>query len=150
MQGKKIESEKEDQKETIVSFPRTLELQEDLPKGNENNNHLLSKHRILLLDTNKETRNSYITLALTQALRQSENVDFLVVGNHKNALATFVDQKCDILIAVGGNGGEPSILSRLAALAEYSVLWTTEDPYEISENIRLSAMFDLVFSNDLA
>ncbi|MCL2934652.1 MAG: tetratricopeptide repeat protein, partial [Trichodesmium sp. MAG_R03] len=141
---------KEDQKETITSFPRTLELQEDLPKGNENNNHLLSKHRILLLDTNKETRNSYIILALTQALRQSENVDFLVVGNNKKALATFVDQKCDILIAVGGNGGEPSILSRLAALAEYSVLWTTEDPYEISENIRLSAMFDLVFSNDLA
>lgn len=52
------------------------------------------------------------------------------------------------MIVVGGNGGELSILFWFVVLVEYSVLWIIEDFYEISENIRLLVMFDLVFSND--
>ena len=50
----------------------------------------------------------------------------------------------------GGARAHAPLVGRLAGLARTSVLWTTEDPYEREANVRGSAAFDLVFTNDRA
>lgn len=109
-----------------------------------------TKSRILLIDTCKETHNHYIILAILDALQRHEDVEFVTLSDYQDALSTFVEARCDTLIAVGGSGGDCLILARLAALAKCSVLWTTEDPYELTNNVRLARCFDLVFTNDLS
>ena len=43
---------------------------------------------------------------------------------------------------------QEALLDRLVRLCGFSVLWTTEDPYEVATNTQLAQSFDLVFFND--
>ncbi|MEO0645618.1 MAG: glycosyltransferase [Cyanobacteria bacterium J06650_10] len=108
------------------------------------------RNRILLFDSCKQTHNHYIMRALLYSLQKSETVEFAVLGNYRNALELISKHDIDILIVVGGSGGDYPLLSRLVSLSKCSVLWTTEDPYELSSNVRLSSCFDLIYTNDLA
>ncbi|HCE3202977.1 TPA: glycosyltransferase [Vibrio parahaemolyticus] len=104
--------------------------------------------RVLLLDTFKETRNFYITKAIESAL--SSIVEKVTLTNYKDAISDYYKYNCNVFLAFGGAGGEDYIVSTLAKNAKCSVLWTTEDPYELKNNVKLSKYFDLVFTNDRA
>ncbi|MEH3145220.1 MAG: glycosyltransferase [Methylobacterium frigidaeris] len=106
--------------------------------------------RILVLDTAAQTHNSYIPLAIVDALQRHPAVEWVRQADYGNAVDLFRREGCDTLLALGGSGGDLAVLGRLCAMAARSVLWTTEDPYELEENLRVSAPFDLVFTNDLA
>lgn len=106
--------------------------------------------RVLLLDTAAKTHNSYIPLAITDALGRHPLVEKVVQADYSNAVALFTSNQCNAFIALGGAGGDFAIIARLCAMAEFSALWTTEDPYELEENIRISKVFDTVFTNDLS
>ena len=110
----------------------------------------MSDLSILLLDTEPQTHNRYLVLAIADALRRHPAVGRVQVGGHGDALVTFVEQGLDTLIAFGGARAHAPLVGRLAGLARTSVLWTTEDPYEREANVRGSAAFDLVFTNDRA
>ncbi|WCS25486.1 glycosyltransferase [Methylobacterium sp. NMS14P] len=110
----------------------------------------MSDLSILLLDTEPRTHNRYLVLAIADALRRHPAVGRVHVGGHGDAVATFVEQGFDTLIAFGGARAQAPLVGRLAGLARTSVLWTTEDPYERAANVRGSAAFDLVFTNDRA
>ncbi|MEE7502053.1 glycosyltransferase family protein [Methylobacterium mesophilicum] len=110
----------------------------------------MSDLSILLLDTEPQTHNRYLVLAIADALRRHPVVGRVHVGGHGDALVTFVEQGLDTLIAFGGARAHAPLVGRLAGLARTSVLWTTEDPYEREANVRGSAAFDLVFTNDRA
>ncbi|MGE8126354.1 glycosyltransferase family protein [Methylobacterium sp. NPDC080182] len=110
----------------------------------------MSDLSILLLDTEPQTHNRYLVLAIADALRRHPAVGRVHVGGHGDALATFVEQGLDTLIAFGGARAHAPLVGRLAGLARTGVLWTTEDPYEREANVRGSGVFDLVFTNDLA
>lgn len=103
---------------------------------------------ILLLDTEPRTHNHYIALAIADALRRHPDVARVVVAHHGDALATFVTEGLDTFLAFGGAKMHAPLLGRLARLAQLSILWTTEDPYERSSNVRFSDCFDIVFTND--
>ncbi len=103
---------------------------------------------ILLLDTEPRTHNHYIVLAIADALRRHPDVARVVVAHHGDALATFVAEGLDTFLAFGGAKMHAPLLGRLARLARLSILWTTEDPYERSSNVRFSDCFDIVFTND--
>ena len=105
---------------------------------------------ILLLDTEPGTHNHYIVLAIADALRRHPRVARVHLAGHADALATFTSEGFDTLFAFGGARKHAPVLGRLAALARLSILWTTEDPYELTDNVRCSTGFNLVFTNDRA
>lgn len=109
-----------------------------------------ARFRILVLDTAAQTHNPHIALAIADALRRHPGVGFVEQAGYGDAIARFAAAGCDTLLAVGGAGGDLAVLARLCAMSRRAVLWTTEDPYELAENLRVSAPFDLVFTNDLA
>ncbi|TNC12758.1 glycosyltransferase [Methylobacterium terricola] len=106
-------------------------------------------YRILVLDTAAQTHNSYIALAIVDALRRHPAVERVRQADYGNAVDLFRREGCDTVLALGGAGADLAVLGRLCAMAVRSVLWTTEDPYELEENLRVAAPFDLVFTNDL-
>ncbi|KQO66014.1 hypothetical protein ASF22_04925 [Methylobacterium sp. Leaf87] len=105
---------------------------------------------ILLLDTEPGTHNHYIVLAIADALRRHPRVARVHLAGHADALATLTDEGLDTVLAFGGARKHAPVLGRLAARAQLSILWTTEDPYELADNVRCSTGFDLVFTNDKA
>ncbi|GJD51611.1 hypothetical protein OPKNFCMD_4366 [Methylobacterium crusticola] len=106
--------------------------------------------RILVLDTAAQTHNSYIPLAIVDALQRHPAVELVRQADYGTAIEVFRSQRCDTFLAVGGAGGDFAVIARLCALATRAALWTTEDPYELEENLRIAAPFDAVFTNDLA
>lgn len=105
---------------------------------------------ILLLDTEPQTHNRYLVLAIADALRRHPAVARVHVAGHADALTAFAAHGLDTLIAFGGARAHAPLVGRLAGLARTSVLWTTEDPYERAANVRGATGFDLVFTNDRA
>jgi glycosyltransferase involved in cell wall biosynthesis len=110
----------------------------------------MSDLSILLLDTEPQTQNRYLVLAIADALRRHPAVRRVHVAGHADALTAFAEHGLDTLIAFGGARLHAPLVGRLASLARTSVLWTTEDPYERAANVRGAAGFDLVFTNDRA
>ena len=110
----------------------------------------MSDLSILLLDTEPQTQNRYLVLAIADALRRHPAVRRVHVAGHADALTAFTEHGLDTLIAFGGARLHAPVVGRLASLARTSVLWTTEDPYERAANVRGAAGFDLVFTNDRA
>lgn len=110
----------------------------------------MTQVRVFLLNTEVKTQNKYITLSIHAALVANPNVEAVISGQHGTAVRDFIDGKCDVFIAFGGAGAHAPLLARLCGMAKVSVLWTTEDPYELEANVRLSDIFDVVFTNDLA
>jgi glycosyltransferase involved in cell wall biosynthesis len=109
-----------------------------------------ARHRIFLLDTEVQTHNRYIALSIRAALAERPDVEIATLGEHGTAVRDFIAGRHDFFLAFGGAGHHAPLLARLCALARFSVLWTTEDPYERAVNVEFSRPFDAVFSNDRA
>lgn len=104
--------------------------------------------RVILLDTKARNPNHYICLALARALAESPRISSLVHAESHNALRLAADNACNLFIAFDGEELDTTLCARLSAYCGRSVLWVTEDPYEITKNKHNAAIFDLVFSND--
>lgn len=107
-----------------------------------------SGFRILLLDTKTQNPNHYICLAIQQALMATPGVGCVVKAELHNAVSEAVNHGCNLFFAFDGEELERSICSRVAAACGLSVLWVTEDPYELNANVANADLFDLVFTND--
>lgn len=110
----------------------------------------MTKYRIILVDTKNSNPNHYICLALHRALINSANVELVIKAELHEAVSLAVDNKCDLFFAFDGEELNRSICSKLTKICGKSVLWVTEDPYELSVNIANADLFDLVFTNDSA
>lgn len=108
------------------------------------------KFRIVLLDTKYRNPNHYICIALGAALERHPNVEFVRKADPVNALNVAHEHRCNLFVAFDGEELDTILCERLARLCGRSVLWVTEDPYEIDANVRHSRLFDLVFTNDSA
>jgi len=75
-------------------------------------------------------------------------VDHVVKAELHNAVSEAVKHGCNLFFAFDGEELEFSICSRVAAVCGLSVLWVTEDPYELNTNVANADLFDLVFTND--
>jgi glycosyltransferase involved in cell wall biosynthesis/spore maturation protein CgeB len=107
-----------------------------------------SKFRVLLLDTKGSNPNHYICIAIQHALQSLPFVELVIKANLHDAVAKAADSNCNLLFAFDGEELDREICRRLVAICGLSVLWVTEDPYEISKNVANAALFDLVFTND--
>ena len=106
------------------------------------------RYRVYILNTESVTSNRYITLSVMRAFSASSEVELVKIGEYSNAVGEFLDGKYDVLLCIGGAADNAPILSRLCKLAKISVLWITEDPYELRRNVAYSDIFDIIFTND--
>lgn len=109
-----------------------------------------NNYRILLLDTKSSNPNHYICLAIREALSSSINVELVVKADLHSAINLALHNNCNLFFAFDGEELHREICLKLAGICGKSVLWVTEDPYEINKNIANSEIFDLVFTNDSA
>lgn len=110
----------------------------------------MTQFRILLLDTKGSNPNHYICLAIERALRGLEEVEFVKKVDLHDAISVAVNDECNLFFAFDGEELDPGICARLASACGRSVLWVTEDPYEIEVNVRNAKLFDIIFTNDSA
>ena len=106
--------------------------------------------RILFLDTKANNPNRYISRAVFHGLRRDARVRDVVWADYANALQLAMDDAFDAFVAFDGEEAGNAIVERLCRLIPRRVIWFTEDPYEYYRNVRVAALFDLVFSNDAA
>lgn len=108
------------------------------------------KFRIVLLDTKYRNPNHYICIALGSAFERNPDVEFVRKADPLDALSVAHEHRCNLFVAFDGEELDAILCERLSTLCGRSVLWVTEDPYEIDVNVRHSKLFDLVFTNDSA
>jgi hypothetical protein len=104
---------------------------------------------VAVLGTDPQTRNQYIVIAIAAAFRCHQNVAHVSVLTYGNVVRHCIDTTVDLLVIVGGAGAIVEPLHRAVKHVRTSVLWTTEDPYELDRNVQLASMFDIVFTNDV-
>jgi tetratricopeptide (TPR) repeat protein/glycosyltransferase involved in cell wall biosynthesis len=107
------------------------------------------KYKVILLNTNSETRNGYITLSIYNSLKQHEFVDLVDIAEYRNVVELSSKNDYDLFLAIDGQKLNREICRRTAASVKLSVLWTFEDPYTLNTNIANSNIFDIVCSNDM-
>jgi spore maturation protein CgeB len=110
----------------------------------------MNRRSILLLDTEPQTQNHYIALAILDSFRRNPLVDRIFLASYRDAVQIMADEKLDTFVAFGGAERHTDILARLCSMAELSIIWTTEDPYQLAGNVRTSTCFDFVFTNEKA
>src|SRR5271169_396808 len=108
----------------------------------------MNRRSILLLDTELQTHNHYIALAILDSFRRNPLVDRIFLASYRDAGQIMADEKLDTFVAFGGAERHTDILARLCSIAGLSILWTTEDPYQLAGNVRASTCFDFVFTNE--
>ncbi|AFT84802.1 putative glucosylltransferase [Paraburkholderia phenoliruptrix BR3459a] len=106
------------------------------------------KFRILLFDTKYRNPNHYICLAVFTALKKHAAVESVWKVDPLDAVLVAAKNHCNLFIAFDGEELDATLCARLADICGRSVLWVTEDPYELEVNLRHSGLFDLVFTND--
>jgi glycosyltransferase involved in cell wall biosynthesis len=104
--------------------------------------------RVLLFDTKYRNPNHYICLALYSALQRHPAVAFVAKADPLDAVAMAAKNGCNLFIAFDGEELDEVLCQRLATECGRSLLWVTEDPYELEVNLRHAKLFDLVFTND--
>ncbi|KWF29276.1 glycosyltransferase [Burkholderia pseudomultivorans] len=108
------------------------------------------KFRVLLLDTKFRNPNHYICLAVYNALRRHPHVEWVAKADPLDATSVASSQRCNLFIAFDGEEMNAPLCTKLAQICGRSVLWVTEDPYELDINLRHAPLFDVVFTNDSA
>ena len=107
--------------------------------------------RVLLLDTKRQNPNHYLFLAVEAALRRCPEVELVTKAHYGNALeAVRGASRYNLFLAFDGEDMEEAVCTRLSQRCDRSILWVTEDPYEVSTNLAHAKWFDLVLTNDLA
>ena len=104
--------------------------------------------KILIFDTAAINNNLYIIESLYYAFKKNKifkQVEWASYNNFFNKAST---NEWDILVAVGGSGADFSFLQRCIPYFNFSILWTTEDPYELTRNVRVAKLFNYVFTNE--
>lgn len=107
-----------------------------------------AKFRILLFDTKYRNPNHYICLAVLGALKRHPDVEFVAKADPLEAMSIAIEHSCNLFIAFDGEELNRTLCAQLARVCGRSVLWVTEDPYELKINVRNAELFDLIFTND--
>lgn len=106
-------------------------------------------YNVLVFDSFLPTRNSYIAHSIVEEMKYCDLVESAYLGDYKSSFNIIQDYNINIIIVVGGWGVDVPYIKKLISKVPYSILWTTEDPYELSNNLKLEPLFDYVFTNDL-
>ncbi len=104
--------------------------------------------RLLIYDTERETANGYLPRAISKAAQNSLGKSNVRLADHKDVVQLAASDQWDGLLAIGGAGADPHLLTALMRTGIPRVLWTTEDPYERRLIEQAEHAFHHVFTND--
>jgi spore maturation protein CgeB len=108
----------------------------------------MNKWRVILLDTKKENPNHYLVLCLLDALKKNPFIEFVTTGDYKDAINLAIENNCNLFFAFDGEQLDKGYCEKIKKICGTSIVWNTEDPYEININKENKELFDLVFTND--
>jgi glycosyltransferase involved in cell wall biosynthesis/spore maturation protein CgeB len=83
-------------------------------------------------------------------LQKNSRVEGVYLAKFSDAINLAKKNKCNLFLAFDGESLNPYLCQRLREICGYSVVWNTEDPYELPTNLVNSKLFDMVFTNDSA
>ena len=109
---------------------------------------MMVKYRVLLLDTKPSTPNHYICLGIYDALKNHPDVELVHKAIFGNAIEAAKENQCNLFFAFDGEGLNFEVCRRLQEICGYSILWVTEDPYELHVNLQAIPIFNQIFTND--
>ena len=109
---------------------------------------MMVKYRVLLLDTKPSTPNHYICLGIYDALKNHPDVELVQKATFGNAIEAAKENQCNLFFAFDGEGLNFEVCRRLQKICGYSILWVTEDPYELHVNLQAIPIFNQIFTND--
>ncbi|MCF1496399.1 glycosyltransferase [Agrobacterium vitis] len=104
--------------------------------------------KIVIYSTDTDTRNFYIIKSIQSALLGDSRVKHAVIVDTGDLVKHCRTNSVDLLLAVGGAGLLVEPVRRAISYVFSSVLWTTEDPFELKRNIDAAKLFDIVFTNE--
>jgi glycosyltransferase involved in cell wall biosynthesis/spore maturation protein CgeB len=107
-----------------------------------------AQYRILLLDTKHSNPNHYICRALLNALKSDPRVEAVHLATYADGIQKAAHCNCNLFIAFDGEELNRKICHRISQICGTSVVWLTDDPYELEVNRKNSEIFDLVCTND--
>jgi len=110
---------------------------------------MTARMHVAVFGTDPQTRNQYIVVAIADAFRLHSDVAQVSILKYADIVRSCAGTAFDLLVVVGGSGAIVEPLRRAVRHVRTSVLWTTEDPYELDGNVQLAGMFDVVFTNDV-
>src|SRR5208337_813696 len=104
--------------------------------------------RLLILNTLEPNLNAHLTHAVAEGFASVLGPDRVYVAQYADACALFRKARCNAVLLLNGRAMRTAILQELLRLSPRSFLWTTDDPFELSANLRRATGFDHVFTND--
>lgn len=110
----------------------------------------MHKLHIGISDTEYYTYNHYILQGIRAAFERISDVASVRMIQIGSYLDEMLKNEIDVLVVVGNAANVYWQIPRWKALGVTTVFWSTEDPYQLDDNVRYSEAFDLVFSNDLS
>ncbi len=113
-------------------------------------NVMEKKLRVGIFDTEYYTYNHYILQGICAAFSRDPNVASARLVHFHTSFDEMLADELDLLVVVGNSANVHWQISRWRARGVTTVFWSTEDPYQLSDNVEHSRDFDLIFSNDLA
>lgn len=107
-----------------------------------------NKWNVLLINSKRSDPNYYICLQIRNALKQHGDVESVVLADYSNAATIVQGGRFNLLFVYGGESINQPVVQVLKRACGNAIVWFTEDPYELNNNIHSSELFDLVFTND--
>ncbi|MBY0144196.1 glycosyltransferase [Methylorubrum populi] len=105
---------------------------------------------VMVMDTEYQTNNRYIINDLLEALSTHDDVARAELVDYMSIHQTICEGIFDAAIFVGSAANVSWIVTILREKGIASIFWSTEDPYELDNNLRYEALFDAIFTNDLS
>jgi spore maturation protein CgeB len=109
---------------------------------------MMTRHRVLVLDSKIANPNRYLSVALHRAFASDPTVETAVLATYREAIAVAETLRPTLLLVFGGEEVDHFLLHKLTRLSGRSAIWFTEDPYELSRNLVSVELVDIAFTND--
>lgn len=104
---------------------------------------------ILLYNTNSSHNpNSYLTLAIEEAMRRLLPGEDVHRVDERRLLAELAAGTCRMLLCLDGQRLNAGLLARARPAVGRLVLWVFEDPFMLDHHLAHASLFDLIFTND--
>jgi len=105
-------------------------------------------NKLVILNTNLETRNFHITRAIWEDAVKLLGNDKVRLATYDNLVETCKGSGRPLLLCIDGQRLNPDIIHSARAYSHRCVLWTFDDPYNLKSHKKYKSLFDHIYTND--
>ena len=104
--------------------------------------------RIILFNTNSQTRNLHITRQIKQDAQRLLGTERVLYASQMDLVETCRNNPDAFLICIDGQRMNMPLISKARRYAAATILWTFDDPYNLKDHVEVEKFFDIIFTND--